>query len=410
MGGNEVTIRDAFSSLRSYCESQHFKGWDPYDGLNSKVFRAIPFLKNSALCRLAVIQGFKRCPVNIRPIALVPKKYNAKGIGLFLQAYCNLYKAVKGNPKLEVFWGSPESLLGQVRELADLLFVLQSKGYSGACWGYDFDWQSRAFFLPKGTPTVVATAFVVEALLDAYELTGEEAYLSAALSSAKFILQDLNRIQKPEGFMFSYSPLDERAVYNATLLGSKTLALIYHYVKNEALKSAARASVQAVCNTQHANGAIPHSDQVGDVWRDNFHTGFKLECLALYQKYCEDTSFSDNLDRGYDYWINHFFIKESGIAKYYDTSDGTDLIDLHCMAQAIPTLYKTGHLEENIFLVEKMIDWAISNMFSPQGYFYFQKKRGRVNKICYMRWPNAWMLYGLSYYILFKALRGDEMD
>ena len=73
---------DSLDRLRSYCESQHFKGWDPYDGLNSKVFQAIPFLKKSALCRLVVIQGFKRCPVNLRPIAFVPQKYKRNRIVL----------------------------------------------------------------------------------------------------------------------------------------------------------------------------------------------------------------------------------------------------------------------------------------------------------------------------------------
>ena len=82
----------SLSKLKRYCESECFKGWDPYDGLNSKMFQAIPFLRKSAICRLMVIQGFKRCPVNLRPLAIVPKEYNAKGIGLFLQGYCNLYK------------------------------------------------------------------------------------------------------------------------------------------------------------------------------------------------------------------------------------------------------------------------------------------------------------------------------
>ena len=93
-------INKSLISLKSYCEKEQFKGWDPYDGLNSKVFRAIPFLKRSALCRLAVIQGFKRSPVNLRPLALVPKEYNAKGIGLFLQGYCNLYRAISKDASL----------------------------------------------------------------------------------------------------------------------------------------------------------------------------------------------------------------------------------------------------------------------------------------------------------------------
>lgn len=56
-------IADAFYKLKIYCETEHFKGWDPYDGLNSKIFQAIPLLKKSVLCRLMVIQGFKRWPL-----------------------------------------------------------------------------------------------------------------------------------------------------------------------------------------------------------------------------------------------------------------------------------------------------------------------------------------------------------
>src|SRR5690554_7826087 len=94
-----------------------------------------------------------------------------------------------------------------------LLLEMQNKDYSGACWGYNFDWQSRAFFLPINTPTVVATSFVVEALLNAYEITKNETYYKTAISSAEFIKNDLNRIEKEDGlFMFSYSPLDSRAV------------------------------------------------------------------------------------------------------------------------------------------------------------------------------------------------------
>jgi NagD protein len=32
---------------------------------------------------------------------------------------------------------------------------MQSKGYSGACWGYNFDWQARRLFL-LGTPSMIS--------------------------------------------------------------------------------------------------------------------------------------------------------------------------------------------------------------------------------------------------------------
>ncbi|GKI23756.1 hypothetical protein CE91St19_31580 [Odoribacter laneus] len=397
-----ISLLNSFNSLRQFCESQQFKGWDPYDGLNSKVFQAIPFLKKSAFCRLAVIQGFKRLSFNLRPLFLIPKKYNAKGIALFLQGYCNLYQVVSHCSSLEKALGTKEMLFKQINELAELLIVLQSKGYSGACWGYDFDWQSKAFFLASKTPTVVATSFVVEALLSAYEITKKETYYSSAVSAADFILDDLNRISKPRGFMFSYSPMDTRAVYNASLLGTKTLSLIYHYTREERLKEAARASAIAVCDRQNEDGSFPHSDQIGNKWRDNFHTGFKLESLIIYQNLCDDTSFQDNIQKGYTYWINHFFIPEKGIAKYYDTSDENSLIDLHCVAQAIPTLCKLGRFDEQRLLIDKLLNWAVVNMQDKKGYFYFQKRDKKINKINYMRWPNAWMFYGMSYWIKYS--------
>lgn len=202
--------------------------------------------------------------------------------------------------------------------------------------------------------------------------------------------------------MFSYSPMDTRAVYNASLLGTKTLSLIYHYTREERLKEAARASAIAVCDRQNEDGSFPHSDQIGNKWRDNFHTGFKLESLIIYQNLCDDTSFQDNIQKGYTYWINHFFIPEKGIAKYYDTSDENSLIDLHCVAQAIPTLCKLGRFDEQRLLIDKLLNWAVVNMQDKKGYFYFQKRDKKINKINYMRWPNAWMFYGMSYWIKYS--------
>ncbi|MBQ2484392.1 MAG: delta-aminolevulinic acid dehydratase, partial [Muribaculaceae bacterium] len=65
-------LHSSLLRLKEYCEQEQFKGWDPYDGLNSRLFQVLPFFKHSALCRLVVIQGFKRCPVNLRRVAMVP--------------------------------------------------------------------------------------------------------------------------------------------------------------------------------------------------------------------------------------------------------------------------------------------------------------------------------------------------
>ncbi|MGE5109199.1 MAG: hypothetical protein ACM3H8_16795, partial [Sphingobacteriales bacterium] len=87
----EVSLRQSFELLRVYCEKEDFKGWDPFDGLSSNLFKSLPFVKNNRFFRLIWIQFFKKSPLNLRLITNVPKEYNAKGLGLFLTGYCNLY-------------------------------------------------------------------------------------------------------------------------------------------------------------------------------------------------------------------------------------------------------------------------------------------------------------------------------
>ena len=389
-----------FIALKDYCEAEGFKGWDPYDGLNSRIFQALPFFKHSALCRLVMIQGFKRCPVNIRRLALVPKEYNSKGIGLFLQGYCNLYNAVNMNQALGEKLGDKTALKTQITRLADLLISLQSKGnYSGACWGYNFDWQARRLFLfPKFTPTVVATNFCATALMGAFEITKNQKYLAVALSSAEFVLKDLHRASYNDGFLFSYSPLKGNdTVFNASLLGSRLLSFCYHYTGNESYKTAARQSVLACCNAQKADGSWVYGMLPVQSWIDSFHTGYNLDGLIAYEELTGDTSFHENIEKGFDFYIKNFF-EQDGCPKYYHNKKYP--IDIHCPGQLFVTLARLHKFNEYKQLADKVLEWTIENMRDKKGYFYYQLKQGINTRIPYMRWSNAFMFNALSYYIL----------
>ena len=83
--------KESFDKLRYFCEIEQFKGWDPYDGLNSWVIQKTP-LGKSRFFRLAWIQFFKKNPINLRSLFGIKKDYNPKGLGLFLIGYCNLFK------------------------------------------------------------------------------------------------------------------------------------------------------------------------------------------------------------------------------------------------------------------------------------------------------------------------------
>ena len=392
-------VINSFRLLKEYCENEGFKGWDPYDGLNSKVFQALPFLKKSAICRLVVIQGFKRCPVNLRRLALVHKEYNAKGIGLFISGYCNLYNAVKANPKLAESLGSPDSLKSRINELAELLISLQSKGYSGACWGYNFDWQARRLFLfPKFTPTVVASNFCATALMEAYEITREKRFLEIALSAAHFVINDLHRTEYKDGFLFSYSPLQGNdTVFNASLLGSRLLSFCYKYTGNEEYCELAEQSIKACCSGQKPNGAWVYGMLPVQSWVDSFHTGYNLDALIAYQELTGDNKYRKYIEKGFEYYIQNFF-EANGMTKYYDNR--TYPIDIHCPGQLLVTLARLHKIEEYKEIAEKVIDWTIRNMQDRKGYFYYQLKPGISSKISYMRWSNAFIFNAMSHYLL----------
>lgn len=388
-------INNSFLSLKTYCENEQFKGWDPYDGLNSKIFDALP-LKHWDLARLAWIQGFKRSPINFRKLLLVPKEYNAKGVGLFLSGYCNLYKiAEKGNTT----FGTLEDIKQQIIELADLLLALQNKDYSGACWGYNFDWQARRLFLfPKYTPTVVATTFCTEAMLSAYEITQNKTYLDTALSATNFVVNDLNRTEHKSGFLFSYSPLNgNNTVFNASLLGAKLLSLCYKYTKNEEHIKLAKKAVQAACDSQAEDGSWVYGMLPVQSWIDSFHTGYNLDAISVYQKYSGDKTFNSNLEKGMQYYLDNFFENDT-VPQYYHNK--TYPIDIHCPGQLFVTLSKLNCFKENENLAQNVLNWSIDNMQNKKGYFYYQLKQGMSSKISYMRWSNAFMFNAISNYLL----------
>jgi len=390
-------FKSSFFKLKNYCEQEDFAGWDPYDGLNSKFFQALP-LKKWDIARLVWIQSFKRSPVNFRTLFAVPKTHNNMGLGLFLSGYCNLYKiAESGN----LDFGTKAELLAHIKYLSKLILSYKSKGYSGSCWGYNFDWQARRLFLfPAGTPNVVVTAFCAEALFAAYEITKDKKLLDNALSASEFVSKDLGRTQVEGGFLFSYSPKDgNNTVYNASLLGAKILLLNYKYTGNETLLNLIDHAIKAAINGQQEDGSWVYGLLPVQNWIDSFHTGFNLNALKLYVDINDNDNIIDNIENGLKFYLNNFFL-EDGTPKYYHNK--TYPIDIHCPGQLMITLHKLDIFANHKNLADRVLNWTITNMQDKKGYFYYQLKKGWSSKIPYMRWSNAFMFNAMSCYLLEK--------
>ncbi|MBN1983156.1 MAG: glycoside hydrolase family 88 protein [Chitinivibrionales bacterium] len=372
---NEILLR-----LLAYIQNNDYKGWDPYDGLNSPVIRKTPLYK-SALFRLCWIQLFKRSPINLRPLFFIPKERNPKGIALCVSGLINLFKATKEH-----------RYCAEAEQLLRWLSTNYSQGYHGHAWGYNFPWQSRYDLKEKYFPTIVTTSFAAFSFLDGYEATGKQVYLDIAKSSAEFILHDLNIHEERDALCFSYGPDDTSRVYNATALGSQLLARLYNHTKDTRFLDFAKKSLQFVVNRQNSDGSWWYGDAPKQKWIDGFHTGYNMIALKKYQQYTADSEFSVPLEKAFTFYLDNLYT-DTGEPKYYHNKMYP--IDIHTCAVSILTLLEFNQVDK----VAKIAAWTNEKLYNAQGYFNYQLTHRYKNSIPYMRWTQAWMFYALSSYL-----------
>lgn len=377
-------VEKAALALLEYCKKENWVGYDPYDGLNSRLVRALPLFRSRTF-RLVVTQAMKRSPVNLRPLLLVPKGENPKACALFCSSLIRLF---------DCGLVQDESI---VRAQLQRLLELRSPGHSHYCWGYNFDWQSRGFFLPKFVPNIICTSFGGNALLDAYKRYGERRFLEAAASAGEFLITGLNISEEDAGICFSYTPMDRGQVHNANLLGAAFLGRLSSFTDRTEFRELAQRAARFSLDKQRADGSWPYGEDRSQKWVDNFHTGYNLVALWRLADVLNDTRVNEAVERGFRFYIDHFFTA-NGVPKYYDNRVWP--IDIHSAAQSIVSLSELAALDMNAeALADKVCGWVLRNMRHKGGPFFYQKTRLLKNRICYMRWSQAWMLYAMSIFL-----------
>lgn len=363
--------------------------------------------------RIAFTQGLKRLPINLRSLFLVPKDYNPKGLGLFLWGYAKLYALEKN-----------AECLVQIEKLLDLLDgcktqtpldtglrryygekgdnnngldsrLRENDSGAGHGWGYNFDWQSLAFFIPKYTPTVVNSSFIGHALLDTWHYTRLSKAMEMSTPIGDFILHGLNRLEEDGTICFSYTPIDKYFVHNANLLGASLLIRLFKETGKEDHRDTALAALAYSMKYQRADGSWFYAEKDMAHWIDSFHTGFNLQAI----KYFLDLGFAEEYrpqyEKGVRFYVENFFL-DDGTPKYYH--DRVYPIDIHSPAQAVVFFSSMGNKYDE--LTNKTRNWMIENMQGPDGAFCFQKHKYYTNNIPYIRWGQAWAFHALTAYQL----------
>jgi hypothetical protein len=364
--GMSVTS-EAIARVRAWGEAHDWRGYDPYDGLNSPF---APLLTaGTPLGKRVLTQAVKHAPLNLRPLLRIPADHNAMAIALVASGYARL--AASGDA----------SGGASARRWLDWL-VKNHTGGDALAWGYHFPVQTRFFGYNRGTPNAIATSFAAHALLDGLELLGDRRYIAPLRAAARFVSDEL--LVASSRPYFRYVRSEEELVHNANVLIAGFLARTCRALNDEDIAAPVSETVQTTLAAQRDDGSWPYAETSGHHWVDNFHTAYVLESLS----YCVDVPrVREALERGYCYWMDHMFLPDGsptfGPGRVYPH-------DAQAYSQAVETHVAMIGLSGAAYdHARRAAEVLVAAMVAPDGAVYFQRRRWWTNRVVFMRWSAA---------------------
>lgn len=376
-----MDVLNQINALEKYLESEGYKGWDPYDVLNSKY----DLLRFGKLPAAVFTQIQKRNPINIRQLLKIEKDFNSKAMGLFLSAYSKLYR-ITGKDKY--------------KEKADWFFSWlkqnHSEGFKGLSWGYNFGWANPGKVVPRYSPNIVVTGFIAKGLFEYEKSFNSTEVVELTENIIAFIENHLEVTEDETGLCYSYTTIAKDKVYNASLQAGEIFAWYASKTNKDEYKRKALEIADFVVARQEKDGSWAYSENADGSERRkqlDFHQGYVIESLEFIAQHTNSIErYSDSIKRGFDFY-KEYLVLENGQSIYrYPTRFPTDI---HNQAQAIITFSSFGSDE----LAEKALDYTLNKMKSPIGFFYYKRYPFFAIKTPYIRWSQAWMFLAMATFL-----------
>ena len=389
-------IEEIITKLEQYISSENYKGWDPYDALNSAFINKItafhPFAQRVAIHLL------KNSPINLRDALGIKEDYNPTALSLFIDGYVNLYHIYKNRKYLEK--------ANSLKVILYSLVCVDNKDELG--WGRNFKFIASKETHELDKPLTFLNAKLTISLLNLYEVTKEDLILENTKRAIYSIINNGKVFETQEGTYIGYSADSQpRYIFNASILTAELIMKYLYYTKQNdevicetSILNLAKKLIDTVLDKQQKGGKWYYGYNYDFTILKNidFHQGFITDALlgiSNYSDYKKD-KIIDSYKLGIEFMYKNQ-ISDDGRFKWRLPKEYP--VDIHNQAQGIISLSRVNDIKYYDKL-NSLIKYTVDNFFdNEKGYFYYQKNRWYTIKIPFVRWGEGWMFFALTEYL-----------
>jgi hypothetical protein len=293
----------------------------------------------------------------------------------------------------------------------------RSPGFEEFCWGYPFDWVTRAGLIKKSIPLITTTPYCYEAFLQVYQILESEDGGRWTEKRQGDLLEQCRQIMKsiarhafrdikdfPVGknaSSCSYTPSDAGGVINAAAYRSFLLTSASGIFREGEYWLAAERNLNFVLDNQNPNGSWFYAvDGVRD-FVDHYHTCFVMKALAKIHTLTGHAATLEALSKGVNYYLDNLFDGD-GLPKpfsraprltvykreLYDCAECVNLCLL--LRDRFPVLNKT---------LDKVVEHILEAWVKRDGSFRSRKLHLGWDNVPMHRWGQAQMFRSLAFYL-----------
>jgi hypothetical protein len=277
-------------------------------------------------------------------------------------------------------------------------------------WGRSFDFKTKGEFHDSKKPLIFLNAKLGLSILNIYSYTKDQKLLNNVERIIRSSIQSSIIVTNERGTFISYSSEKKpRLIFNASIL---TAELILKYVKfrnntSEIIDGInifdlSKKLIESIINQQLENGSWYYGFSFEDenYKQIDFHQGFVIDSLLNISNISDDKQLGNKAKMAYEKGIKFMATNQiDNLGSFGWRYPQKYPIDIHNQAQGLIS-FSLSTTSEYDQILQKTFLFTVNNFWNPnRKYFYYQIHKLFINKIHYIRWSSAWMLYALTIYV-----------